>query len=221
MNSEIQKFIQNNFELSKKLTPENDMIFTDIVCYLRTSSMGALHTEEAIQQILDMFISAQQRGESINQVIGSDYKLFCDSIIENSPKEKLWASFFTFIELFLFSMIFMCSINLLFDILPVMIENKQIILEYNLTLGLVFKIVTVLAIAYAIVGFIGKNSFKLTNNSKAYRFLVGALLGLFIFLPGFLSYKMNNYVLFTTQFHYVAIVLIPSYLIVRFFNKRR
>lgn len=219
MNRDIQNMIKENFELSKKLSPENDRVFTDIVCYLRTSDIDEMQAEETIQHILDMFLSAQQRGEALKHVIGSDYKEFCDNIVTNSPKQRFSVKLLTFIELLLFCMVFMWVIDLAFEMLPELVKNKQFDPEYNVTLGLLARIIAVLAIAYTLVNYIGKNSFKLSNQSNKSWFICGTLFGLFLLLPAFLSYQLKNYVLFTTGLHYIAIVLLPSYLIVRYYNR--
>lgn len=221
MSNEVQVMIKQNYKFSKQLTPENERIFTDIVCYLRTSDIDELQAEEAIQQILDMFLSAQHRGEAISDVIGSDYKEFCNEIIHSSSKQRFSSKVLTFLELLLFCMVLMWVIDLAFAILPQIIKNKQINLEYTVTLGFLARVFTVLAIAYALINYIGRNSFQLAKKSRKKFFIFGCLFGLFILLPAFISYLLKDFVLFTTELHYIGLILIPSYLASRYYNRWR
>ncbi|CEO87604.1 hypothetical protein [Syntrophaceticus schinkii] len=52
--SKVEKMVKKNYELSKKLTPENDAVYTDIVCYLRTSALDEL---EAVGKLLFSFVT--------------------------------------------------------------------------------------------------------------------------------------------------------------------
>ena len=54
-------------------------LVTDIVCYLRVELNGK-DAEEAINDINESLLSAQNRGEDLYEVIG-DYRFFCKDII--------------------------------------------------------------------------------------------------------------------------------------------
>jgi DNA-binding ferritin-like protein (Dps family) len=75
-----------NNELDNKLTPENDVVLTDIICYLRGANISEYNQELIRQDLLEMVLSAQERGEDIASVIGEDYKSFADNIIANVPR---------------------------------------------------------------------------------------------------------------------------------------
>lgn len=212
--------VKNSYELSKKLSAENSKIFTDIVCYLRTSSLDEFQAEESIQDILDMLFSAQQRGEPISNVIGPDYKQFCDNIIENSLKQKFSIlSILSILELLLISatIIFLCDVTL--NVIPVAIKSKSFITDYIVTSGLVLRTIVALVIAYVIVEFIGRNSFKLSEKSKSHKFVICTLLGLLIVLPGVLSYYFGKHILLSTKIYYVALILILSFLATKLIKK--
>lgn len=78
---------KRNFEASNKLKKEYEDLYLDIVGYIRFSELTESQSEEAINDILDIMLSAQERGEDVFKIIGEDYKRFCSEVIE-SFKEK-------------------------------------------------------------------------------------------------------------------------------------
>jgi len=55
-----------------------------IYIYLLTRSVNHFVLEEVSQDILDLFLESQARGEDVQSVIGNDYKLFSREIINES-----------------------------------------------------------------------------------------------------------------------------------------
>ena len=81
---------QSAVELKKRnnrrdgmLSMENKEWMTKMVCYLRTRSVEEKRLEDIRQDITDMLLEAQDRGESANQVLGGNYQQFCDEIIDS------------------------------------------------------------------------------------------------------------------------------------------
>ncbi|MHB8064300.1 MAG: DUF1048 domain-containing protein [Ruminiclostridium sp.] len=221
-NSDITKIIKTRLELSKKLTVENDRIFTDVICYLKTSSLEQSHAEEYLQDILDMFLNAQYRGEPLSTVIGSDYKQFCDNIIENSPDNRAsLLKIINFLEsIFLFVNV-MFFLEIIFNVVLEALRKKSSIPDYyNVTLGLILKYVIIYAISSVLVSFIGKNSFKFTKKSKRHKFVVGAILWSFIIIPGLLNVTLGNHLLFSTKIYYIVLVILPAFLIIKLIKSR-
>lgn len=69
---------------SESLSDENRKIFNKIYPYLRTSGLKEICIEETLQQILDIMLETQDKKKNIEDVLGKDYKKFCDSIIKES-----------------------------------------------------------------------------------------------------------------------------------------
>lgn len=90
MNKKTKKLNEQNNILDEKINKDNQKVFTDMICYLRGSNMTDYDIEVVRHDLTEMVLSAQQRGESIDAVIGNDYKEFCDEVIANIPsKTKL------------------------------------------------------------------------------------------------------------------------------------
>jgi len=60
-----------------------------MICYLRSSNISNYDLEIVRQDLLEMVLSAQKRGENIQSVISGEYKSFCDDIITNLPSKTI------------------------------------------------------------------------------------------------------------------------------------
>lgn len=105
MNKKTRELNRINNELDRQLNAENNKALTDIICYLRVANISACNQEIIRQDLLEMVLSAQERGENIQAVIGGDYKAFCDNVIASLPpqnrKEKITVNIFVAIVLVL------------------------------------------------------------------------------------------------------------------------
>ena len=82
MNKATKQLLEDNNRREKQLSPENQKVLTDIVAYLRGSSAPMYRQEQVHQDILDMLLEGEQRGQTAEEVIGEDYQSFCDEIHE-------------------------------------------------------------------------------------------------------------------------------------------
>ncbi len=80
----LKQLRKKNNNLDKKLSKENQKINLDMIVYLRGSKISERKQEEIREDILDIFLSAQDRGEKAEVFIGEDYKVFMDNIIANT-----------------------------------------------------------------------------------------------------------------------------------------
>lgn len=74
---------ERNNQRDRRLTRENKIWMTQIICCLREKNLETEQLEEIRQDITDMFLEAQERGETAQQVMGGDYKTFCEQVIES------------------------------------------------------------------------------------------------------------------------------------------
>jgi len=82
---------RNELELNKAnnqneqlLNDESKRYLIDIVCYLRTKNVDSYELEMIRNDILRIFLDAQNRGETIDKILGSDHKSFCDGILQST-----------------------------------------------------------------------------------------------------------------------------------------
>lgn len=98
MNS-FKSLRKDNNRLEKKLARENKDLYTDMIVYLRSSSLYNEKVEEIRQDLLYMFLDSQQNQENIHARIGDDPKQFCDEIIDCAPRKTKLESILEVIEI--------------------------------------------------------------------------------------------------------------------------
>ena len=85
MHKKTQLLQQDNNRLEKQINQENKHIMDSMVSYLRGKNLS-LHDQELVRQDLTaMVLSAQERGDSIQTVIGGDHQQFCDEVVASLP----------------------------------------------------------------------------------------------------------------------------------------
>lgn len=80
-----KELIKLNYKNSQKINKEYDELVTNVIAYVKcelTQDDG----EEAVNDILDILLGAQERGENLNEVVG-DYKIFCDEVIKSYKED--------------------------------------------------------------------------------------------------------------------------------------
>ena len=89
MNRRTKQLLQENNRLEEQLTGENNRTMTDIIVYLRASNTTAYQQECVRRDITEMVLEGQRRGAPMEEVIGEDYKAFCDAVLSEVPKRTL------------------------------------------------------------------------------------------------------------------------------------
>lgn len=97
----VEEQVKKHNEMSKALNQSYDEVYGKIVVYLRTSNLLAEQVEEIIDDVLNMLIEGQNRGDSVESVIGKDIKVFCDDLMSAVGKPKIKDQIWEFIGTFL------------------------------------------------------------------------------------------------------------------------
>ncbi|AAK76899.1 DNA-binding ferritin-like protein (Dps family) [Clostridium acetobutylicum] len=222
MMNELDAMIKKNYEMSKKLNEANDKVYTNILCYIRVSSLDAKEKEEIISDILEMFLRCQAEEKSIDELIGNDYKSFCDSIIESAgenkfSKENIKETLYIIIN----GIFILLSINFIFDYVPRAIKYRSIV---NYKLGVSFLLTTtmILLIAFGIVKYIGKTSFNDNNisDSKKAKILFIIFYVVITVILGLIGYILRTYTLFSAN-PYVMLAILAVYWIYKLLERFR
>lgn len=81
------KILKNESEqMAEKLSKDGRQILEDMVLYIRGVDISAYDQESVRRDITQMILDGEQRGESASSVIGEDYHVFCDSVLEEIPR---------------------------------------------------------------------------------------------------------------------------------------
>ncbi|MCR3760021.1 DUF1048 domain-containing protein [Clostridium felsineum] len=217
--NEVDKMIRENYENSKKLNEYNNKIYGDIVCYIRVSSLPSTKMEEIISDLLEMFLRYEKEGKSIDDIIGSDYKAYCDSIITAALDNRFHVEKLTDVLYIIINGLFVIfSINFLIDYLPKLMEYRKII-SYQLSLLSFFMNSTLIFISvFAIFRFFGKNAFE--KPSKKSLFLFFFALMILLFPLAFFKVILKNYFVISIN-PYAVITIIIIYWLYKLITKIR
>lgn len=85
MKKQVNILRKETNQLSKQLSPENNRIYTDICIYIRSFPCTDFQQEILRSDILSIMLEGQQRGDSMEEVIGQDYQEFCNRVYEEIP----------------------------------------------------------------------------------------------------------------------------------------
>ncbi|KNZ41268.1 hypothetical protein [Acetobacterium bakii] len=181
----VKMLNKSNNELDKEINEESSSIMTDIVCYLRVANISDYYQEIVRRDLLEMVLSAQDRGESIQSVIGEDYKTFCDEVIENLPKRTRKERILDFCETFFLCAAILGGINLILskeiiNLLGAIISGQPLNFQMPITASSILLFGINIIAAFIFVEIICKtalNPKKEKHLSKPKRFMLGGLAG--------------------------------------------
>lgn len=208
--SKADKMIRENYEMSKNLNEENDIIYRDIVCYIRVSLISSIEKEEIISDILEMFLRYQCEGKPLDNAIGHDYKAFCDSIIDTSVpnsfsidniKEKAY--------IVINGVFILLSIDFVFNYI-FKLNTLTNFPNYHINIGTISLITIIVICSFFVVTYIGKTSFKRANrkSSKRQNFLFGMSFAIFNLCLGLIAYFLRSYTVLSLNPYVVFITLV-------------
>ena len=175
MNRKTRELNRSNNALDQQINAENKEAFTDMICYLRVSKISAYHQELVRHDLTEMVLSAQQRGKNIREVIGEDYKGFCDNVIASLPPETLRQRFIDFFDTVCWCLSILGLINIVISSDNAVTGNPMDF-SISISVGSVISIGIIIAAASVIVIMITKNAFHV-GKTKKYRlkvFFIGA-----------------------------------------------
>ena len=72
--NKIKELNKKNNLLDKEILEENQEIFTDIICYIRSADLSDYDVEVVRRDLTEMIIEAQERGEKVTSLFSGDYK---------------------------------------------------------------------------------------------------------------------------------------------------
>ena len=187
MNKKTKELNRINNELDKQISAENVEAFTNIICYLRGANVSEYQQESVRQDLLEMVLTAQKRGENIASVIGKNYKVFCDDIISNLPPKSTKENIISTFDLICWCTSILCAINIVIsratiDLIKNIITQKPLILDLSVSIGTILSFVIIIGAAVIIVEYIIKTSL----NTKKKKNKPGTI-KLFFTVAGFMA----------------------------------
>ena len=196
--SSVRTLRQENNARERALSRESQREMTDVVVYLRGQDLSPLDQEEIRRDILEMVWEAEARGETMAQVVGQDYRTFCQAIGAAAVEELLPA------------LSVLLGIWLVKKVVEALLRGEAV-MHLTLTLGEAISMGVLLAASVGIVTYLCRTALEGERGRSrgkgffmAWAFCVALLAA--IFLPTFL---LTNPLLTLWLPVAVAVVILP------------
>ncbi len=162
-----KELMKKNNEREKEILECNDEIYTDMIVYLRCSDITEYNQELVREDLINMIIDGQNRGDDIKKVMGGNYKDICDEIIESMPKKTKLQKVMTAIGTSITASWIVGIIYVFKQILFNLAKGNE---EWNfvLSVGDIINAVLIIFFANLIVKYVCKNAFKRENKVKEF-----------------------------------------------------
>ena len=182
MRKQTKELLRENNELCRELSDEGNAVLTDMVVYLRGCDISMYDQERVRRDITQMLIDGERRGDPAGNVIGDDYRVFCDSVVSEIPRrsraEKAWG---LVNEVFLTVVVLIAIwwVGGTIEILLYHFLGRSVDLYLPITLGNVLGGVVFILAAEWLFIYLAKHSFQKDGNKKWFAvFLLAVLIGL-------------------------------------------
>lgn len=192
---------------------ENAQIYTNMIVYLRGSELSNYNQEVVREDIIDMILDGQDRGDSIQKVMGDNYKEICNEIIDVMPKKTKKDKILEFCEIAFNALAVLGLIRLGAVLLDFIFGNNNRLI-FTLTVGQVMQAVLIICTANIITNFITKNSFDQKDNKR--HIIVLAAFFALILLIGY-YFKM---VVVSLTFWIAGLLIFCLLLLAKLFNQK-
>ena len=159
MNREAKKLLKKNNESEKKIFKENDGVYTDMIVYLRGADITEYHQEKVREDLIEMIVSGQERGDDIQKVMGENYKEICDEIIAEIPKKTVKENVMYALMLTL-DIVWIVGVISVIKTLIIMLAKNSKDMTFVFSLGDLISWGMIVFVAYLVVYYICSTTFR-------------------------------------------------------------
>lgn len=212
MNREFKRLLQNNNKAEEKIYDDNNKIYSDMIVYLRGSDMTEYNQELVRQDLIQMILDGQERGDDIQKIMGNNYKEICDEIIEAMPKKTTKEKVSDILELTFSATWIMGAIF----IVKAIVENfwgTNNNWRFILSVGNIINMVMIIITANVVVNYTCKTAFNNEKKNKVFSFIKTWIACILIFSIIFLSQYYLKYVIVNISI-VLAIVIVAIVFVV-------
>lgn len=200
------------------LTIEGQNYMTDMVCYLRAKNVDSYEVESIRSDIIRMFLDAQNRGEAIDTVLGSDYKSFCDEILQSSSYKKTGTILCQWADCLLSACLVLVAITFLFSgigskLLNHIFHGIGFDWFWGITSGNLITWAVLIAVVFLFLHVAANTSLSDSNrtHSKTVNFLFGAGLMASLLVMAYVTKLYFYHVIFHIHLGVLALVFLIGY----------
>lgn len=148
-----------NNAMENRIDPVDSDTMTGIVCYLRSTSLTAMQQEEVRRDVIDMLIDGRQRGQTASDVIGGDYREFCDAIAAAVAPVSLWRRISGLAALVFVALASSCWIMLVVGVIDA--AKRGMLPNVSLQIGQLMAFAMYAVAAVGMVQFLSRHAFDL------------------------------------------------------------
>ena len=177
MNKRARILRNENNRFEEKLSKETNDVLTDIVVYIRSTSISEYDQERVRRDIGEMLFEGERRGMSAAEIIGDDYKAFCDAVMCEVPKLSKAQRVMTAVQEVLAGVIVLLAIWTVFSPIIQLIKKEPWYL-LPLRLSDLITATVIVAAAVLIVVYIPKNVFTPKPAALIAGFVLAAAIGI-------------------------------------------
>lgn len=215
MNNKTKRLFKTNRSLLKDVSETSQKEMTDLICYLSGANISEYDQELVLQDILDMVLSAQNRGECIQTILGEDFKQFCDEVIANLPPKTIQQKVIDILDIFchsiaVLSMIFLVVSDDIISRVLAYIQGKPSDLHVSITTGTFLSMIVIPIFAVWIVNWVMKNSFH--TEERKNKMWKGCITGLCCMIAFLLIQTYGKAIVFTLHIYSILIIVVILYL---------
>lgn len=159
-NNELEKQIQND---------NNKSVLTDIVVYIRLANISPYDQETVRRDIWEMIVDGEKRGKAAKEIIGDDYKSFCDHVIAEIPRLSRKDYLLSLVRDVLLSVNVLLVIWMIFNLFE--LGGNHTFPYFTITAGNIICAILIVISAFGVFHTISKNAFYLGNSNSGKTFL--------------------------------------------------
>ena len=173
MKRETKELLKKNNESEKQVNKENDRIYTDMIVDLRGADINEYYQEKVREDLIEMIVHGQERGDDIQKVIGDNYKEICDEIIAEMPKKTIKEKMMHTLGVIL-DIVWILGIVSIIKVLSTILVKGSKDMTFTFSLGDLISYSMIVLVANMIVNYICRTAFKEQNqkNNKVLSFVI-------------------------------------------------
>lgn len=213
-----------NNENETLLGAEGQRYLIDIISYLHMKNVDKGQIEIIRADVLSMFVYAQARGEKIVDIIGDDYRTFCDEILKSTKYKKKKNIIFEWVDCVILSLLILIGITFLFSrslgqIYRTLFQHEEYNWLWRITSGDLITWIILLVAVFIFLIWITKISLSKSGSKRSRSFMFNvALMGLCLVLAYITKTYFNNTV-FYLHIGVLGMIFVIGYILHRVFDK--
>lgn len=214
MSREARLLRKKNNARDKEISPENEEIYTNMVVYMRSSDITEYNQEKVREDLINMIVDGQNRGEDIQKVMGGNYKEICDGIIQEMPKKTKTEKIMDIVMITLDVIWILGLIAIIKSVITSAVSDKNF-KYFSISLGELISFVIIAIAANLIVNVVCKTAFDDDKGQKAKNKVLYFLVYIVVFSAIILPPVFLTQALFTIHVGIAALLVAVAFLINR------